>query len=243
MLIVLLYVQIRSASGGDVRSEMYWALDTFGEVLDRDLDPSERQDLEVHLSHIQAETDSPEIRRLAGDLQEFLSSDSLDLAPEEPDLFERMAARWGEIEARWLTLPRLKAVLIGGLLALGLFSLYRFLDLVWSSQTQSGLESLLVGLLESGRVSSASGFFWFVLRISLEAIVGLTLLVAAILLLLGRERGGTALGIVGVLASLIIVNLFVFYFEQFSSILPALVEFLLLLGLYDYRRRMSVPAG
>jgi hypothetical protein len=222
---------------------MYWALDTFGEVLDRDLDPSERQDLEAHLSRIQMETDIPGIQRLATDLLLFLRSDDLDLAPEEPDLFERIAAGWGQIEARWLTLPRLKAMLIGGLLALGLFSLYQFVNLVWSSQTQAGLESLLLDLLESGRVSSASGFFWFVLRRSLEAIIGLALMVAAILLLLGKDRGGTALGIVGLLASLIIVNLFVFYFEQFSSIFPALVEFLLLLGLYDFRRRTSLPSG
>ena len=74
---------------------MYWALDTFGEVLDRDLDPGERQDLEDRLLRIQVDTDSPEIRRLATDLLQFLQSDTLDLAPEKADLFERIAAGWG----------------------------------------------------------------------------------------------------------------------------------------------------
>ena len=56
-------------------------------------------------------------------------------------------------------------------------------------------------------------------------------------LLLGRDRLGTALGFVGLLLSLIVVILLTFYFEQFSTIVAASVQFLLLIGVIRYRRR------
>ena len=56
-------------------------------------------------------------------------------------------------------------------------------------------------------------------------------------LLLGRDRLGTALGFVGLLLSLVAVNLLTFYFEQFSTIVAASVQFLLLIGVIRYRQR------
>jgi len=60
------------------------------------------------------------------------------------------------------------------------------------------------------------------------------------LLIFRRERLGIFLAVLGLLLSLTVVNLFVFYFEQFSSIFPALVQALLLLGAISYRRRLNL---
>ena len=43
---------------------MYRALDMFGELLDRDLEPSERQELEDRLGQIVQVSDTPDIKRL-----------------------------------------------------------------------------------------------------------------------------------------------------------------------------------
>jgi len=67
--------------------------------------------------------------------------------------------------------------------------------------------------------------------------VGLVILAGAIILLFGIDRSGTALAFVGLLLSLVMVNLLTFYFEQFSTIIAATVQFLLLIGVIRYRQR------
>lgn len=69
--------------------------------------------------------------------------------------------------------------------------------------------------------------------------VGLLLLLSATLLIGGREARGITLGYFALLFSLAGVNLLVFYFEQFSTILKAVVQFALLMGLLHTRRRVD----
>jgi hypothetical protein len=67
--------------------------------------------------------------------------------------------------------------------------------------------------------------------------VGLLILAGAIILLLGIDRSGTTPAFVGLLLSLVVVNLLTFYLEQFSTIIAATVQFLLLISVIRYRQR------
>jgi hypothetical protein len=96
---------------------------------------------------------------------------------------------------------------------------------------------MIAGLLEVGQVSSAAGLAWFSARAALEGAVGVLTLAAGALIFAGREKLGVGLGILALLLSLTAVNLVVFYFDQFSTIALALVQFAVLVGLYHFRRR------
>ena len=50
------------------------------------------------------------------------------------------------------------------------------------------------------------------------------------------NRLGTAVGNVGLFMSLTTMNILLFYFEQFSTIITAAIQFLLIAGLLVYRR-------
>jgi len=63
------------------------------------------------------------------------------------------------------------------------------------------------------------------------------LLLAAGLLVAGKERFALGLGYLGLLLSLTTVNLLLFYFDQFSTIVLAAAQFVVLLTLLYYRRR------
>jgi hypothetical protein len=78
---------------------------------------------------------------------------------------------------------------------------------------------------------------WFSARLALDGSVGLLLLVAAVLMIVRQERLGIQLSLLGLLLSLTVVDLLVFYFDQFSTIFTAMVQFGLLLGVLYYRRR------
>lgn len=235
LLTVLIFLQVRRQTSRSPRAELYRSLEGLEEVLDHDLEPVERIELELRLKRVKRQAGHPQLARLAEALLQFLDSDQLLLAPERPDFIERILGWLQSLEARWINGRRLKAALIGGLLALGGFALADFLSLVLAAQNPLRLEQMVAEWVELGQIAGRSGLFWLLVRISLEGMVGLLLVVAAVLLLVQRERRGVEFGVVGLLAALAAVNLLVFYFEQFSTILKAGLQFTLLLGLLYYR--------
>ena len=71
----------------------------------------------------------------------------------------------------------------------------------------------------------------------LEGGTGAIALVAAFLFFIKREKAGIWLGIADMLLVLTIVNLLIFYFDQFSTILLAAYQFVLFSFLIRYQRR------
>jgi hypothetical protein len=237
LLTVMIYLQVRRPTGREARDELYCALDGLQEVLDRDLEPSERLTLKFRLRRISEDDKHPELARMAQGLLSFLESEELRIAPESHSALEKMLAKLNQWDKRWITERRLKAILAGGLAALGILALWNLIVLLLASRDPSRLESMISELVAGGQVASISGMFWFSVRVALEGLVGLLMVVSAGLFIANKERGGAALGYLGLLLSLAVVNLMVFYFEQFSTIIPAIVQFLLLLGVMYYRRR------
>lgn len=237
LLTVLIYLQIRRPTAREARDELYLALDGLQEVLDRDLEPSERMALKFRLRKIAESDQNPDLAHLAGSLLEYLASEELRIAPETTSTLERVMDKLEQLETRWITGRRLKAVLAGGLAALGLLALWNLMALLVATRDPLRLENMIAELVVGGKVASITGMFWFSVRVALDGFVGLLLVVSAGLLIANKDRSGAALGYVGLLLSLAVVNLMVFYFEQFSTIIPALMQFLLLLGVMYYRRR------
>jgi hypothetical protein len=237
LLTVLIYLQVRRQPESDTRSEMYRALGGLQEVLDRDLEPSEYEELHERLHTIADDENHPELSRLAGELLQFIESEKLRLAPEIPSFLERVLEYLTRFEQRWITKRRVKAVLTGGLFAMGLFAFFGLFRLLFMSMDPSRLEYLISEWVSLGQVASVTGVFWFTARVTLEGFVGLLFLIASGLLIAGRDRQGIAIGYIGLLLSLAAINLLVFFFEQFSTIITASVQFGLLLLVFYFRRR------
>ena len=237
LLTVLIYLQVRRPAEREARDELYLALDGLQEVLDRDLEPSERLALKFRLRKIADSDQHPELARLAESLTEYLVSEELRIVPETTSVLERLGNKLGQLETRWITKRRLKAVLAGGLGALGILALWNLAMLLLATRDPSRLENMITELVTGGQVASITGMFWFSARVAVEGFVGLLLVVSGGLFVANKDRSGVALGYIGLLLSLAAVNLMIFYFEQFSTIIPALVQFLLLLGVIFYRRR------
>jgi hypothetical protein len=245
LLTVMLYLHVRRPRPRDARVELYYALDAFGEVLDRDLDAQERHHLDTRLQRVIRDADHPDTARLAETLRGFLASDALHLAPASTGFWERWSRRLRDYGARWVSPRRLKGAVVGGLGISGLWALgslaaligmitappdkvevYRVVSGPGAGTHSVPLESVDVGTL----LALSSG-------LALRGLVGLLLLVAAVLLITGRERRGVVLGYIGLLLSLTTVTLLDFYFSQFEAIVGAVVQFTLLMGVILYRRR------
>ena len=237
LLSVLVYFRATRPVPRDPRAELYQVLEAMEEVLDHDLDAQERQELELRLKRVAQDDRHPAFSRLARELLEFLHSEELRLAPQVPGRLEPWLQRLSRFEQRWLTRARLRAGLAGGLAALGGYWSAHAARLMLGGGSAVRLAEKLSELATLGRLSGERGLDIFTIQLALEGTVGAMILLGAVLLLAGREPWGLALSYFGLLLALAGVNLLTFYFEQFSTIIGASVQFGLLLGVTYYRRR------
>ncbi len=242
LVVLLLYLELRRPPARDARSELYRVFDELQEVLDRDLDARERAALEARLNYIRQNANHPDWARLAEELLHFLNSDAVYLIPHVPGWPARGLA-WLRVQAeRRLTRRRLKVVLVAGLAVLGGLTVVELGEWALALQTPLRLAQMLAELLLVGRLGGMQSLTWLVMHIALKAASGLLLLGAAGLLVARRDQLALRFSYLGLLLLLTVADLMEFYFSQFSAMLPALLQFALLLGVLYYRRRY-LPAA
>ncbi len=246
LLTVLLYLRIRRRPHRSARAELYQAFEAMEEVLEQDLDPQERDQLEERLRYVAEHSDRPDLTRLAEDLLEFLRCESMELATRRPGPVERALQRWREFEERRVTRRRARMVLAGALLGLSVATLIKtgialvllaVLNVLLSTAANSaGADTLLLERIAELEAAVPRGLFRYA-NLALELAVGLLLLFSAGLFVFRKDQLATAFGSVGLLLSLSAVNLLVFYYDQFSSILTALIQLVLLSSVIYYRQK------
>ncbi len=237
LLVVLVYLRIRRPPPQNPRAELYRAFDGLTEVLDRDLDFREYAALETRLRYVVHSGDDPNLTALATALLDFMAGIKPPPAQGSPGLLQREAETMQTIERKLIGRRRLKALLIVGLGLFGLSALMRLVILLVITLAPASVPHALTTLLVTiGAAQAAKNVFWFLIRLALEGGIGALYLVAAGLLLAGRERHGIGLGILSLLASLAVVNLLVFYLDQSQALLNAVLQLGLLLVAIGYRR-------
>jgi hypothetical protein len=236
LMTVLLYTQVRKRHSQDVRTEFYEVMEDLEEVLDHDLNEDERDDIARHLDTISS-THTSDIAELTDALIKFISSPNLVALPRKPNLWQRWQASIRSWSERWVKRSRLRAGLVGGLVALGIWSLFYPISIIYQTVSPGRLQYTINELFTQGLVRSSATVMWFELRLAFEFALGLLLVVAAVLLATRRQRQGVQLGYISLMLMLSTVDLLIFYFDQFSTIMNAALQFIVLLGLLYYRRR------
>jgi hypothetical protein len=245
LLTVMLYLRIRQRPHRSARAELYRVFDAMEEVLEQDLDPRERDELEERLRYVAEHSDRPDLTQLANALLEFLRCEAMELAPRRQGPLERLFQRWQAFEQKWVTRRRSKVVLAGGLLGLATAQLIKTgtallllaaLGAMLNTAATGGADTLLLQRLQEMEATVPRGVLRYA-NLALELGVGLLLLFSAALMLFGKDHLATAFASLGLLLALSAVNLLVFYYDQFSSILTALVQLGLLTGVVYYRQK------
>jgi hypothetical protein len=239
LLTVLLYLRIRQPTLGDTRVELYAALEGMMEVLEHDLDASERQALDLRLHHVlDGAANDPDMVLLANALLNVLHSNTLIVVNRTPSLLERLLERWQDLERSWFTQRRMQIILAVGLGAFGLLALTDLVQFVVAVVSPRVLEQLAIrALTVEDAVTGATSLNWFFVRLLLEGAISVFFLAASGLLAVGRERLGIRFGYFGLLLSLTTVNLIVLYFDQFSALISTVIQFGLFMTLLRYRQR------
>jgi len=236
LLIVLVYVIVRRPQPRTPRGEFYHVLKDLEEVLDRDLSDIELARIHDRLSRILRDSGDPVLIEFAANLMRFLESDELVLRSEKPNLLQRWLQRLSQNEARYLPRNRFRAILSGGLGAWGIWAILLPVYITIHLSQSAEIEKMLTELVANRLVRDVISWSLFETRVGLQGAIGLLSLVGAILLWT-KERRGIYIGYMSMLVSLTVVNPLLFYFEQFSAIINALIQFVLLIGILRYRKR------
>jgi hypothetical protein len=247
LLTVVLYLRVRRPPSRSARTELFSALDGLEEVLEQDLDPVERAALEERLQYVIANSQRPDLTKLAEDLLEFLRHETVTLTPHRPSLMARSRQRWLTAQERWLPRRRWRLLLVAGLAGLSMVTLAKtgieimVIALVNLAASPRGMEpgtllAVMHDFFVGPNLTVQQGLFRYT-DLFLEAGVSVMLLASAVMLLTGREQSGTSLAWAGLLLALTAVNLLVFYYDQFGTISSALLQLVLLFGLAAYRQR------
>lgn len=237
LLSVLIFVQIRAWRKPSSRREMYIVLNDFNEVLDQDLSQVEKDALLKRLQPIVQQQKEPELSRLASALVEFLSSKQTRTVEQEPSFLEKLQNAWFTFEVKWLTRSKLKRIIIVLLFAWAAWALFYPAGFLITSHNPAQLQTFIQAYLSDRLFRNASGFNWIEARVFMEGSLGLLAVISAILILAGKEKVGMLLAYIDMLVTLTIVNLVIFYFDQFSTIFFAIGQFVLLILIIRYRER------
>lgn len=245
LLTVMIYLQFRRPRPSTTREDLYHIFSMMEELLDEDLDEEEKSFLIQRLSHIINTSTDKTLVRLAQSLLDFLLSDILISSKPPANTLEK---RWAELihkTEKIFTRQRLYYLLIGGLIWHGVISLLGLFNLTLISIQTINLEpSRIVEIIQTLPPNIPPD--WLLVKAASQAAIGIFSITAAALLILRRDEPAIRIGILVLTTSLTVVNLLVFYLDQFSASINAIFEFALLLGLINYRRRFiqqRTPSG
>lgn len=239
LLTVLVFAILRQRKPPANREKMYTILERFSEVLDQDLSKDEYLELVTSLDQVIEEGKPVELVELAQSLKRYLDANRLRVVPEEANLFTRFRRWFFAFEKKWLSQKRLKKILIIGLVIWAGWALVSPIGYLLIFRDAQQLQAFIDQLVTNRLVRNASGLNWFEARVLLEGSMGILSLIAAFFLAVKSERVGTWIGITALLITLTMVNLLIFYFDQFSTIVLAAYQFILMVLLLRYQRRFT----
>jgi len=233
LLTLALFFEIRHASRRQARDAVTRLFEDVWEALHYPLTNAEYRRLRARLETAAQSAPSERHASLANALLTFLDTD----APASPasDAALGKSGTSSRRYARLIAHDSLRLYLVIGLVPIAALTLKNPLTVLLATsmpQVSSWLSSLHIGR----EVPAAAAPFWFSVRLGLEVFVGTLMLISAGLLAAKRHRLGAATGYWALLLSLTVVNVLVFYFEQFSTIISTALQFILLIGMIIYRR-------
>jgi hypothetical protein len=237
LLTVLLFINLRRGAKTRARDDLMRDFEDIWELLHQPLPSKKYLQLKTHLETTVKSAISKGHADLASMLLKFLETDE-PLAPAAPDDLQKSSWQFKKVLSRWFSHKNIRVYLIIGLLGIGLLTLKNPFTVLLSPWLPAGVVSFLDSLRLGGHLEAGPNQLWFSTRVWLEVLVGVLLLLSAFLLLIKRDKSGAALGYTALLVSLTTVDVLLFYYEQFSTIITTLVQFLLIIGIGVYRRNV-----
>jgi len=227
LLTILIWQLVRKPAQVDLRTNLFHTLEDFEEILEGDLSEIEKLKVLQRMENVDFSGDPKELQILQRTLVKYLKDLERSPVSHKSDYFERLVNKWSQIEEKlfshkqfhvWL---RSAWVIVGILLAAQVVMIFMLAGkpLLLSGIWRSIVDSTLL-------ISNNFNFLGFV-RMALQLIGGLGLCVNALFYKVGTPKKWVKSSKIILLVLLTVVNSLVFFYDQFSTLLLAGVEFLI----------------
>lgn len=237
LLTVLLYIRVQRPQVNNERIYMYRVFRELEELLDNDLSIKENDQIITTLEQTIKTSKDEQINELAKTLVTYLNNREGYLIQHQPNFLERLNATITRFEVNWLYKGRMKYILFAALVGWGIYSIFEPWVILRIYDNPESMGNIIQNLVSNNLVNNQSGLNWFQAKIGLEGTLGIISIITGILLFTRKDHIGVNIGIATLLIQISIANLILFYFDQFSTILNAFGQFIILLLLIRYKHR------
>lgn len=237
LLTLLIYTLVAHRSHRDTRMELYQLLGNLEEILDNDFSNNEVEQLLLQIQKVKQNPDYDDLKPIADGLENYLDRTQDKRNYLKPGFLERLFTRITLYLDSHVTKSRLKSILIGGLLGLSIWELHYPATFILHIYSPDYLLAQFFQLVNSDLITGPITIGLFTIRFCFELILGITLAISVILFILNQEKKASGTAYISLLILLTTVNLILFYFDQFSMILNATVQIILLVAIIQYRRK------
>jgi hypothetical protein len=233
---VYVYVTVRRGEP-DAQVQLHHVLVIMQEVVDADLEEHEKAELRDTLADITRDKSAPHLHALAQTLLDFVQNRA-DTIPRHShpivNGWERVRS-W--LETRILTRQVTRWLLIASTVILAGVTLIDLVSLVRVIGEPGRMAALVEGWIARGNLTSHQEAVWFAVMIGLNGVVGLALIVALVHFAMGRDETAIDFALAGLLVSITIINVLLFYFQQFVAAGYVAIQFAFIAMLEFYANR------
>jgi hypothetical protein len=241
LITLLIYTLVRRKRELDSRHSSYLVLEQLEDVIDRDLSEAEKIEIVHRLKTIRKQDQEPALVSLANSLTRYLQSKNISLVPERLVWWQKIERKWENFENKNFTRPVHRFVMVVGIFLWGAWAIAHSLLSLYYSLNKIALSEIASELINNHLPLSSSGIGLAEVRIGMEVLAGTFLIIASLLFIIRKEHLASQVSVVTLLFSICVIYLLVFYYEQFSSIFYALIQFLILMIVLRYRNRFLTP--
>jgi hypothetical protein len=235
MLALLLLLQVRRWEKTTYRAEMCRALESLQDWIFFPLSSKEQAIMMGRLANIRDNSASETLTHLAQGILDVIEHDSRPTTAERPDRWELYLKGMD----RWLSEKTLRLLLALGFLGMAFMAFKNPATSLWGSLLPPPVLNFL-NLAHSGRwYGPELAPELYNTRIYLEIALGSLLLLVSLLLLLKKPKLAIPLGFGSLFLYFATIDMLLFFFEQFSTIIFVIYQVLLILGLIYYCTRFS----
>lgn len=238
LIMVWVYVHFKKDRNHSSREEMYQTLSELKEVLDRDIDAEEKAAILNRTKFTIENSQNPAEIDLARSLEVYMASEKVRTVVRRETWYRRRTSDLKRTIRRILDKLPYRTILIFSLGFTGILSL---VQLILVSGDYFGWFNSAANATQFAEVSpdARTQAFWFWIRALAQGLVGTFSFLSALLLLTRKDDLAVRIAIIALTISLTVVNILIFYLDQFSAVIGTLFEFALLLLVAEYKRRLD----
>lgn len=236
LLTVLIFQILRKGAPRAARERLYHVIEMFEELIEGDLSEIEKETFLDELNHVKESDRNDNLQELADQLLEIVNEEGKRIVPHRQDPTEWISGIWHGWAEKWFNTSSKPLWLFWVWFLLGLITVIHPFASYYVFSNNLSLPWFLDELLMINLRSSSEVRFLEYLRLLGEGSLGLIILIASAFGFIGKTKLAAHLAFFANLVLLTLINLLVFYYDQFSAIFFTIIQLVVFLLTHQYRK-------